>query len=109
MTKEENKEQLRKMEKAKTAQDAIELTVTESNVTREQLRLGPMDIVLVNGSVHGNVKRSQNLQTIQLFLNYIQANQLKNYYPTLAYVMTGVSHFSTDTGIYSSENNDNKK
>lgn len=72
----------------------------ERNVNREKIRLNSMDIVLLNGSVHGFDKRLANLENIQKFSEYVQTNRLKSAYPIFAYIMTGVSHFPTVTGVY---------
>jgi hypothetical protein len=68
-------------------------------VTREKLVLKSSDVVVINGSVHG--ERLFNLNNILDLLKC--RNQMKydeGSWPTLLYVMTGASHFPTKTGAF---------
>jgi hypothetical protein len=72
------------------------------NVQRESLILKPRDIVLINASVHAG--RSFNLQNIaDLFRCKKQMKHPDKSWPTMLYIMTGPSHFPTDTGAFEEE------
>jgi hypothetical protein len=77
-------------------------TMTTVNVTRQNLAVTSKDVVVLNGSVHGS--RDFNLRNI---LNFVQCKAMVKYpdrnWPTFVYLMTGASHFPTDTGAFEEE------
>ena len=82
------------------ALDAGDMSVL--NVERETLTLKPSDIVLINASVHS--ARDLNLQSItDLFRCQKQMNHSAKSWPTFMYIMTGLSHFPTETGAFEEE------
>ena len=68
-------------------------------VTREKIVLKSSDVVVINGSVH--TERLLNLHNI---LDLLKCRKQMKYdegsWPTLLYVMTGASHFPTETGAF---------
>lgn len=73
---------------------------TEQFVRRETISLGKDDVVIFNGSVHGD--RQLNLYNIQDIANCINTNRhnSKNAWPKLLYMVTSAEHFPTVTGQY---------
>lgn len=68
-------------------------------VTREKLVLKSSDVVVINSSVHR--ERLFNLNNIfDLLLCRKQMKYDEGSWPTLLYVMTGASHFPTETGAF---------
>ena len=72
-----------------------EHVINERNATREKIRLGAMDVVIISGSVHGH--RADNLRNIKALL---QCMATKKNYPIILYVMTGADHFPTKDGLF---------
>lgn len=77
-------------------------TMTTVNVTRQNLTVTSNDIVVLNGSVHRS--RDFNLRNI---VDFLQCKALVKYpdhnWPTFVYLITGASHFPTDTGAFKEE------
>ena len=71
-------------------------------VRREQVIVKPTDIVLINASVHA--ARGMNLQTIaDLLLCKKQMKYPDRSWPSILYVVTGLSHFPTEKGTFEQE------
>jgi hypothetical protein len=87
--------------------DKERLALSTLNVERDRLLVNPSDIVLINASVHGGL-RDYNLRNIaDLFKCKKQMQHSDDSWPTMMYVMTGPSHFPTDTGAFEKELLDN--
>jgi hypothetical protein len=82
--------------------DQEKLKQSTLNVKRERLVLKPSDIVLINASVHSS--RSFNLRNIvDLLKCKTVMKHPEGSWPTMLYIMTGPSHFPTETGAFEKE------
>jgi hypothetical protein len=70
--------------------------LTERTVTREAIRLQPHDVVVLNGSVHGD--RTLNLNAIADLMRCIADDNGK--WPHFVYMATGTQHFPTPSGAF---------
>ena len=76
--------------------------ITIGNVARETITLSNKDVVIFNGSVHG--ERLVNLQVIQDLMGcQAMVKYPPQHWPTMAYMMTGASHFPTESGAFEEE------
>lgn len=73
---------------------------TETNVKRESVQLHRGDLVLINGSVHGD--RKLNLNTIADLMQCMErhTDMKASSWPQFAYVATGAEHFPTESGKF---------
>jgi hypothetical protein len=71
---------------------------SETNIQRETIRLRPTDIVLLNGSVHG--ERDFNLQNIVDLQQCMQQSKVKHLWPRFVYMVTPPEHFPTPSGKF---------
>jgi hypothetical protein len=77
--------------------------VSELNVPRTTMVLTTEDIVVINGSVHGD--RGLNLNNVADLIQCMNRDphKKKTMWPRLVYVTTGAEHFPTDSGQYEEE------
>jgi hypothetical protein len=79
-----------------------QLEMSTVNVEREQLTLKATDIVLINASVHAG--RSFNIHNIiDLFKCKSYRQYPETLWPKMMYIVTGPSHFPTETGAFEKE------
>lgn len=78
----------------------------EPFVQREKLQLRPQDVVVLNGSVHGERQLSlHNIADVARCLaeHPIAGHSMKQQQPHLAYLVTSAEHFPTANGQYQAE------
>jgi len=76
--------------------------LTERNVQRETIRLHRDDVVIMNGSVHGD--RNANIQTIADLMRCMRfmfpPPKKQTLWPHFVYLVTSSQHFPTKSGIF---------
>jgi len=74
--------------------------ISEQSVPRKSLELRTDDIVVVNGSVHGD--RTLNLNNIADLVECMDRDPVKKetLWPRLVYLATGMEHFPTNSGKF---------
>lgn len=86
-----------------TVDTRFDSIVSEQSVPRKAMQLNADDIVVLNGSVHGD--RQLNLNNIADLVDCMDRDPVKKktMWPRLVYLATGAEHFPTSSGKFEEE------